>query len=503
MQNKPYWELGLLDIDFKQRDIKEAMDSIYPRAYEVGQCFGICLTIKEKIAANPSKDPVEIVRQVSIKLINSRYLSVNQRKKNQKLLLRTYVNQRLQLYQNMSALKGRSEFYGYLLSQEISYSGSALVSINNVNGGHELLVIKDRKENAYRIFDPNYGLSVAMTLNNVLLQVNVIKRAYGYSSAALEFHYGYESFFKQFMTMLLGLNFSFPNSQVKASKAKPYHIVKVILGEITQGDSKLSAEKIYSDLGEGLVRYIVFSILYFDLLGVKPRLDHKKVHDRLENFGFKKEAAYFRELNLFRTHVGVDKFNAAADKGYEELLKFIQEEKKKINERDPLFYSTKLHRAALSGNVEKVKLLIAYGADVNARDVFGHTPLHDAVNSQRWASSQQKKDVVSLLVKNGAIVFTPDWLGRNAILDAVNPEIKEILTSASLSRQLLIFTSLCLNGAFSSVRRSLHSTALSSLEAGIETFRGVSVFFSSNIAKFCEGLYNKVFGRTPSRGRQI
>jgi len=37
---------------------------------------------------------------------------------------------------------------------------------------------------------------------------------------------------------------------------------------------------------------------------------------------------------------------------------------------------TTLHKAAEEGNIERVKLLIAGGADVNAMSKFGDTPLH-------------------------------------------------------------------------------------------------------------------------------
>ena len=38
-----------------------------------------------------------------------------------------------------------------------------------------------------------------------------------------------------------------------------------------------------------------------------------------------------------------------------------------------------LHEAATEGDVEKIKTLISGGADVNAKDDSGGTPLHNAV----------------------------------------------------------------------------------------------------------------------------
>ncbi len=501
MQTKTYWELDMLDLPFKQKHIKKEFDSIDPRAYGLGQCFGICLTIKEKISANPSKDPVKIVRQVSTKLTNSEYWPSNERIKNQKLILRIYVNQNLQWYHKTSGLKGKCEIDEDILSKEIHYSGSALIAIRDGYKGHELLVIKDRKENAYRIFDPNYGLSVALTLDYVLVQVDVIKRAYGFNRAEIEFHYGYKSYLKQLIPMLLGVNFSFDNSQLKSSKAKAYHIVKVILGEITSDDPKLSAEKIYSDLGEGLVKYIVFCSLYYNLLPVKPCLDHKKVHVRLKSFGFVKEAELFRKLNSFRLVVGDTKFYEAVDKGFEAVVKMMQEEK--INARDPFLNSTKLHGAALEGDVEKVKALLLLGAEVNARDVFGHTPLHKAVHSGECISGQQSREIVSTLIQHGAIVFITDCLGRTAIDNTTDPKIKQMLLGVSLPCQLILMATAFLGGLSSYVVRSVQTTALGYIEFCCEALRYQAKSFSSNIGAFCDDKYNKLTQQVLGHGRNL
>ena len=60
-----------------------------------------------------------------------------------------------------------------------------------------------------------------------------------------------------------------------------------------------------------------------------------------------------------------------------------------------------IHKAARSGNIEAVKLLIANGADVNARDKDGETPLHKA-------SSRGEKEIIELLIAKGADVNAKD-----------------------------------------------------------------------------------------------
>jgi len=54
-----------------------------------------------------------------------------------------------------------------------------------------------------------------------------------------------------------------------------------------------------------------------------------------------------------------------------------------------------IHDAAYEGNVEAVKEAIATGADVNAKDEVGWTPLH-------WAAIESHKEIVELLIANGA-----------------------------------------------------------------------------------------------------
>lgn len=56
---------------------------------------------------------------------------------------------------------------------------------------------------------------------------------------------------------------------------------------------------------------------------------------------------------------------------------------------------TPLHRACYNNNVEIAKLLIQYGADVNARTLMQWTPLHSAA---KWSNA----DCMALLLQHGA-----------------------------------------------------------------------------------------------------
>lgn len=61
-----------------------------------------------------------------------------------------------------------------------------------------------------------------------------------------------------------------------------------------------------------------------------------------------------------------------------------------------LFGTTLLHSASKSGNMELVRLLIQEGADVNAQDEDGESPLHGAM------ARSDNYNVARTLIENGA-----------------------------------------------------------------------------------------------------
>jgi ankyrin repeat protein len=71
-----------------------------------------------------------------------------------------------------------------------------------------------------------------------------------------------------------------------------------------------------------------------------------------------------------------------------------------------------LHYAALEGNVESVRALLASGLIADALDDDGMTPLHFAVQSK-------VADVVALLLKAGVSADTPDTQGNTPLSTAV------------------------------------------------------------------------------------
>jgi hypothetical protein len=74
-----------------------------------------------------------------------------------------------------------------------------------------------------------------------------------------------------------------------------------------------------------------------------------------------------------------------------------------LNAKDILGY-TPLHKAAMYGDIELVDLLLRYGADANAKTDKAETPLH-------LAASRGQADVVKMLLERGADVNARDEKG--------------------------------------------------------------------------------------------
>jgi hypothetical protein len=73
----------------------------------------------------------------------------------------------------------------------------------------------------------------------------------------------------------------------------------------------------------------------------------------------------------------------------------------------------KLTQASMDGDVEKVTSLLDSGADVNARDLRGWTPL-------LWAVKRGQMDLVKLFLDNGADVNAKGEHGWTPLMEAAN-----------------------------------------------------------------------------------
>jgi uncharacterized protein len=92
---------------------------------------------------------------------------------------------------------------------------------------------------------------------------------------------------------------------------------------------------------------------------------------------------------------------------------------------------TPLHRAAFYRHKDVVEVLLANGADVNAKDSGGLTPLHEVVADgiRPWlgAEDQGPKDVMEVLLANGADVNAKDSSGLTPLHMAVQDGRKDLV----------------------------------------------------------------------------
>ena len=86
-----------------------------------------------------------------------------------------------------------------------------------------------------------------------------------------------------------------------------------------------------------------------------------------------------------------------------------------------------LFEAAAEGNLAEVQRLLSEGADVNAPDPSGATPLHAAVYGRH-------KDVIRLLVNEGADVNARDNDGDSPADFAANTDLGSLLKSGKPRR---------------------------------------------------------------------
>jgi truncated hemoglobin YjbI len=95
-----------------------------------------------------------------------------------------------------------------------------------------------------------------------------------------------------------------------------------------------------------------------------------------------------------------------------------------VNASDGVKHCTALHMAARRGNVEIAEALLDSGADIEAPDSLGETPLRRAVNCD-------KTDVATLLLARGANMHSRGSKGLTPLLAARTTAMRQLLQSRS------------------------------------------------------------------------
>lgn len=151
--------------------------------------------------------------------------------------------------------------------------------------------------------------------------------------------------------------------------------------------------------------------------------------------GFKDIVMYLLEKNASidnKTETGYSPLHLAAQNNHKEIAEYLIEKGADISDM-PLQY------AAFTGNLEKIRELLDDGMDINNKDnIFGITPLH-------WACS---KEMAQFLIENGADINATDTNGETP------------LHMASGNGQIEVVSLLIENGADVNAENSYVSTPL-------------------------------------------
>ncbi|XP_036396810.1 protein phosphatase 1 regulatory subunit 27b [Megalops cyprinoides] len=102
----------------------------------------------------------------------------------------------------------------------------------------------------------------------------------------------------------------------------------------------------------------------------------------------------------------------------EQIGRFIRARKVHLNTIYPSGMAA-IHEAVLSGNLECVKLLVKYGADIHQRDEEGWTPLH-------MACSDSFPHIARYLLSLGANVDAENECGEKPA-DLIDPDCKQLV----------------------------------------------------------------------------
>ncbi|KAI5788552.1 ankyrin repeat-containing domain protein, partial [Pyronema domesticum] len=126
----------------------------------------------------------------------------------------------------------------------------------------------------------------------------------------------------------------------------------------------------------------------------------------------------------------------ACDKGNTEIVRPLLENGANVNGPGKDHYTqypglgTPLHRAVDQGNKSVVDVLLEFKVDINALDEKGNSPLVYACS--QW-SIQRFKDIIAILLENGADVKVGNWGLSIPVLDHErwkNESIVEMLEEA-------------------------------------------------------------------------
>ncbi|KAI4225867.1 MAG: hypothetical protein LQ349_006979 [Xanthoria aureola] len=124
------------------------------------------------------------------------------------------------------------------------------------------------------------------------------------------------------------------------------------------------------------------------------------------------------EVDMSGGSQGQRAIHIAARAGFAEVLLRLIHGGADVNSQDN-YATTPLHCAASKGQNAAAEILLQHGADVNARDEDGATPTHYATFPNDDINDQQRLSMIQLLFDHGADPYISDIYGETPLFDAV------------------------------------------------------------------------------------
>ena len=204
---------------------------------------------------------------------------------------------------------------------------------------------------------------------------------------------------------------------------------------------------------------IILALLFLVVSIIHIILKRKTVKGWIHIIGSFLLVLPFVSFPVFMSYINYMKsppIHSAAGSGDIVKVKSLLSKKPELVNSKSIYPDTPLHRASAGGHTEIVKILIAYGAEVNVKDGWQQTPLTEAI------VSRCHKDVIEVLLENGADVNAK--VGRGD-----TPLIRAIDTFSFNDCSMETIELLILRGADVNVRNNRGETALSiASEEGLE-----------------------------------
>ena len=180
-----------------------------------------------------------------------------------------------------------------------------------------------------------------------------------------------------------------------------------------------------------IFKWIALAMALAAALAMSPSLWADEIHEAAKRGDLEKVRSLVAAnpaLVAAGADVGIESrigtaLHRAALTGQTEVIRVLLEAGAKTEVMSRRFYP--LHLAAMTGHLEAVSALVKGGADVNSLDGGSRTPLHRVLN----ASDPHVSEIARFFIDGGADVDTTDEDGETPLMTAVREGYTEVVRS--------------------------------------------------------------------------